>query len=63
MKLSNFIALIFVLAVMVATSILVNIYGWGLQPKNWWWIIGVGLFWNVFARFIGDKVIEEGKKK
>ncbi len=24
----------------VLTMVMVLIYGWGLEPKSWWWIIG-----------------------
>ena len=27
----------------VGISILVMIYGWGLTPLSWWWIIGGGV--------------------
>lgn len=25
-------------------SALTMIYGWGIHPRSWWWIIGVGFF-------------------
>lgn len=52
-------ALLFVLCVMVGLQVMVMIYGWGLEPKNWWWIIGVGLFGQTFMRMIGDKVLKD----
>jgi len=35
----------------IALSVLVMIKGWGLEPKSWWWIIGVGVFTRIFALF------------
>ena len=37
----------------VTLIILTFINGWGLVPHSWWWIIGVGFFWQVFAHAIG----------
>lgn len=28
------------LVLICALSIAIMIYGWGLTPENWWWIIG-----------------------
>ena len=56
---SKILALFFVLAVTVGMSILTMIYGWGLEPKSWWWIIGVGVFGQVFMKVIGNKVFNE----
>jgi hypothetical protein len=36
----------------ILLTILVMIYGWGLTPKSWWWIIGIGFFGQVFAQTI-----------
>jgi hypothetical protein len=52
------LAQLFVLAVLVLLQIGVSVYGWGLTPRNWWWIIGVGLFGNVFMKVIGDKAMK-----
>ena len=38
---------LFALVVIVGMQILVLMLGWGLEPKNWWWIIGVGVFANL----------------
>ena len=56
---SKILALFFVFAVLVGMSILTMIYGWGLEPKSWWWIIGVGVFGQVFMKVIGNKVFNE----
>lgn len=54
---AKFIATLAVLAALVGLSVLVMMYGWGLQPKSWWWIVGGGVFGNVFLKVIGDKVM------
>jgi len=38
--------------------ILVFIYGWGLQPKSWFWIIGV----NLMGAIISKGIAEIGKR-
>ena len=38
---------IFGLSISVLTLIGVMIYGWGLEPKSWWWIIGMYLIGNI----------------
>ena len=38
------LAILFVVALSVGASICVMMFGWGMTPKNWWWIVGVGLF-------------------
>lgn len=47
----------FGLAVAMITSVSVMIYGWGLEPKSWFWIIAVTLFGHIFAQ----AMIEVGK--
>ncbi len=56
---NKLLALLLVLSVSVALSILVIIYGWGLEPKSWGWIVGVGVFMQVFMKIIGGKVMDE----
>lgn len=56
MTLARFVAQSAVIALMVLCSILVNIYGWGLTPKSWWWIIGVGFFVFVVLRRMLDEL-------
>lgn len=42
------------MSIMIGTSILVMIRGWGLEPQSWWYILGVG----ITGVFIGRLVIE-----
>ncbi|MFW5803736.1 MAG: hypothetical protein ACOCWG_00730 [bacterium] len=48
----NLMLVIFGLAVAITTTILTMIYGWGLEPQSWWWIIGMSLFGHIFAQII-----------
>lgn len=52
------LSMFFVLGVMVALSAYTMIYGWGLEPKSWWIIIGVGVFGQGFMKMIGDKAMK-----
>ena len=47
------------MCVALTFSVLVMIHGWGLEPKSWWWIIGVGMGLQIFARTL----FEIGKLK
>lgn len=40
---SKFLSLVFLTTLGIGLSILVMIYGWGLTPVSWWWIIGGGV--------------------
>ena len=40
----NIIIGIFGFCLALIVSIWVLMYGWGLEPKNWFWIIGGGVF-------------------
>lgn len=53
---AKLLANVFCLALIVLISILTMIYGWGLTPKSWWWIIGCGFFAALFIRLVADKI-------
>lgn len=40
---SKILAGVFGFIVVMTISVLIMINGWGLEPKNWWWIVGMGL--------------------
>ena len=40
----------------VTLQILVLIYGWGLTPQSWWWIIGGGWGGWVVFKLLGDAI-------
>lgn len=51
-SLRKLFVIIFGLSFGMFTSIMVMINGWGLQPKSWWWIIGVYLIGQSFAMLL-----------
>jgi len=34
----------------IVLSVSVLIYGWGLTPKSWFWILGIGFFGQLIAQ-------------
>lgn len=48
----KFFVALFALCVSVVTTVLVMIKGWGLEPRSWFWIIGVYLIGQIFAQLI-----------
>jgi drug/metabolite transporter (DMT)-like permease len=50
--LRKLIIVTFGLAIAICLSIVNMIYGWGVSPKSWGVIIGVGFFGQVFAQII-----------
>lgn len=61
--LTQLIALLAIFAAQVGMSLIAMIFGWGLWPKNWWVVIGVGVFGTLFAHLVASKVIKECGKK
>jgi hypothetical protein len=45
-------------AIAILMQIGVMIYGWGLEPQSWWWIIGIGFFGLFGHLIIGSKLTE-----
>lgn len=50
------LALTLVIALFVGLEICILMFGWGLTPGNWWWVIGGGIVAHLFLKVIGDKV-------
>jgi len=46
------IIILFGLAFGITMSILVMMNGWGLEPKSWWWIIGISLASSIMSQLI-----------
>jgi hypothetical protein len=46
---AQLLARLLLLTATVVISILTFIYGWGLQPKSWGWIIGCGFLGNLMV--------------
>jgi len=57
----KFLVTVFGLMIAVTVSILTMIYGWGLTPKSWGWIIGCGFFGVIFAHVIVGIGTHKGK--
>lgn len=53
----SLIIAILALTVSLTCTILVMIHGWGLEPKNWWWIVGIYLF----GQFVGQTLLAVAK--
>ena len=49
---TKFLSHLFILSLSVVFEICVSIYGWGLTPKSWPVIIGVGFFGQAILLFI-----------
>lgn len=45
----NLIISLFGFCLSTVLTCLAMIYGWGLEPKSWLWIIGAGVFGQFFA--------------
>jgi RsiW-degrading membrane proteinase PrsW (M82 family) len=45
-----------VISIFVSVQVMIN--GWGLQPKSWWWIIGMSLIGYI----IGQVFVEVAKR-
>lgn len=50
---------------MMGVSILVMIYGWGIQPVSWWWIVGGGIVVRVLIATIeaAGKISKKGDQQ
>ena len=57
--LKSFVISLFAICISLSISITVMIYGWGLSPKSWWWIIGMYLIGHIVALML----IELAKQK
>lgn len=56
MSLTKFLALLFTTALLVGNGVLVMVYGWGLKPQSWWWIVGGGVVAQTALRVIATKI-------
>ena len=57
----KFLSYLFLLTISVGLNIAVMMYGWGLHPRSWWWIIGVGIVANTVIRSVFERVEKESK--
>ena len=59
MNFTTFVAALAALSLSVGLSVLTAIYGWGLTPRSWWWIVGAGVFGQLVASGILKKIIKD----
>ena len=59
----KFLALLFLVCCSVGLSVLVMIYGWGLHPRSWWWIIGAGVFGVTVINTAYSKMLDSEEKQ
>lgn len=57
----RFLVGLFALALAITFNVLVMQYGWGLEPRSWGWIIGVGLSGNLVAQVLFE--VAKSKKE
>ncbi len=60
--LAKIVVNIFGFVLLMILSIVVMIYGWGLEPKSWFWIIGVGIISRIILELMmtAAKIGEKG---
>ena len=51
-ELKSILLIIFAIAFGITMSILVMIKGWGVEPKSWFWIIGVSFFSSIITQIL-----------
>ncbi|HLZ49118.1 MAG TPA: hypothetical protein VKP61_00065 [Candidatus Acidoferrum sp.] len=59
---SKLLARITVLALLILLSVATMIYGWGLTPRSWGWIVGMGFFGNVALMVLNHFLDKEEEK-
>lgn len=47
---ASFLLTIVGVAIGITFNVLVMINGWGLQPKSWWWILGLSMLGYIVAQ-------------
>lgn len=56
---TKFLAVLAVTAMSIVLGVAILMYGWGLEPKSWWWIIGGG----VVGRFLVELAAEIARRE
>lgn len=54
----RFLLIIFFSVMMFTGNFLTMIYGWGIEPENWGWIIA-GTLWTLIMSFFVREVSED----
>ena len=57
---TKLIVVLFGFTLTLIVSIWTMIYGWGLEPKSWWWIIGGGIFIRIMIALM-EQIGKEAK--
>lgn len=52
--LRKFLTMVFGVLIAVACQIGAMIYGWGVHPQSWFWIIGIGMFGAIIGHAIAQ---------
>jgi hypothetical protein len=50
------VSLVTLMVGMITLEILVLMYGWGLEPKSWAWIIVGGVFAQIGLRIVAEAI-------
>lgn len=56
---NKFLAVTFIYFLSISLGVGIMVYGWGLQPVSWWWIIGGG----VVGRIMIETMYQVGKRE
>jgi len=56
---AKFIATTLLFVLSFTIGVLVMIYGWGLQPVSWWWIVGAGIAGRLLVEVMAILVRKE----
>lgn len=57
----NFLSRLFLIILTVGLQILVMVFGWGVHPQSWMWIIGGGIFGILTIRVVAEKLERDEK--
>ena len=52
---------LFLVSIAFALQVAVMMFGWGLHPQSWWWIIGGGVFGTTIIRVLASQ-LDKGPK-
>jgi ABC-type transport system involved in multi-copper enzyme maturation permease subunit len=56
---SKFIAAMAIIAAWVALGVATMVYGYGVEVKSWWWVLGIGFFGKVGLQAVLDAIKDE----
>lgn len=50
------VAVLALLGAAVGLEVAVMMFGWGVQPQSWWWILGGGLVGRAAVKLLSESV-------